>query len=192
MVTLRKAHLLAPVLVVALVAGSGCHRRTAPPINPSFTPSQSVSTSDTPLGLSGIPSGFEDTNSFELPNVDLASISFNKDNSLVKPIYFDYDSYELRPDALETLRANAEVLKQTPGNYVQVEGHCDERGTSEYNLALGDKRAQTTREQLIRLGVSGDRIVTITYGEEAPVDLGHDESAWAQNRRCEFSQGRKN
>lgn len=128
----------------------------------------------------------------DLPNVDLSSISFVKDNSLVQPIYFDYDSFDLRPDALETLRANADVLKQSPGNYVQIEGHCDERGTVEYNLALGDKRAQIAREQLIRLGVSGDRIVTITYGEEDPADFGHDESAWARNRRCEFSQGRKN
>jgi peptidoglycan-associated lipoprotein len=75
-----------------------------------------------------------------------------------------------------------------PSVIVQVEGHCDERGTQEYNLALGEKRALATREHLIKLGIPADRIITISYGEEMPAIQGGGESAWAQNRRCEFNK----
>lgn len=106
----------------------------------------------------------------------------------LKPIYFDFDKYDLRPDALETLRANADKIKQVPGVVIQIEGHCDERGTQEYNLALGEKRALATRSHLMKLGVSGDRLITISYGEEDPADPGHNEAAWAKNRRSEFNR----
>lgn len=106
----------------------------------------------------------------------------------LEPVYFDYDSFSLRSDALATLGRNADKIKQVPGVIIQIEGHCDERGTQEYNLALGEKRALATRSQLIKLGVSGDRIITISYGEEDPADPGHSESAWARNRRCEFNR----
>lgn len=106
----------------------------------------------------------------------------------LQTVYFDYDSYDLRPDALATLERNADKIKQVPGVIIQVEGHCDERGTQEYNLALGEKRALAVRQHLIRLGVSGDRIITISYGEEDPVDYGHTEAAWAKNRRAEFNR----
>lgn len=106
----------------------------------------------------------------------------------LQTVYFDYDSYDLRSDALSTLERNADKIKQVPGVIIQVEGHCDERGTQEYNLALGEKRALAVRSHLMRLGVSGDRIITISYGEEDPVDYGHNEAAWAKNRRAEFNR----
>jgi len=106
------------------------------------------------------------------------------------PVHFDYDSHALKPSALATLKDNAEKIKKTPGAIVLIEGHCDERGTQEYNITLGDRRALAVREYLIKLGVSGDRLITVSYGEEDPVDPGHNESAWAKNRRCEFSRGK--
>ena len=106
----------------------------------------------------------------------------------LKTIYFDYDSYDLRPDALATLSENADAIKKVPDAIIQIEGHCDERGTQEYNLALGEKRALATRSHLMNLGVSGDRIITISYGEEDPEDPRSTEDAWAKNRRAEFNR----
>ncbi len=122
-----------------------------------------------------------------LPDLDVTQILFDRFQGL-KAVYFDFDSSSLRPDALATLRSNADKIKKTPGVLVQVAGHCDERGTQEYNLALGERRALSVREHLIRLGVSGDRLITISYGEEFPATTGSSESAWSQNRRCEFNR----
>ncbi len=105
------------------------------------------------------------------------------------PVYFDYDSFTLRADAVETLSQHAAAIKNDSGVYM-IEGHCDERGTQEYNLALGERRALAVRDYLIRMGVPGARLVTMSYGEEMPAQPGHDESAWRLNRRCEFSRGR--
>jgi peptidoglycan-associated lipoprotein len=101
-------------------------------------------------------------------------------------IYFDFDKYFLRSDAKETLAKNAEYLKANASVKTKIEGHCDERGTVEYNLALGEKRARSAMEYLINLGIDPKRISIISYGKERPVDLGHNEEAWAKNRRDEF------
>jgi peptidoglycan-associated lipoprotein len=104
----------------------------------------------------------------------------------MKTIYFDFDKYNLRDDARNTLDRNAEILRANPDLKITIEGHCDERGTNEYNLALGENRAKAARDYLVRLGIDPSRISIISYGEERPVALGHDEAAWAQNRRGEF------
>jgi len=104
----------------------------------------------------------------------------------LRKVFFDYDSAELPPVALETLTRNAELLKGAPGVRVLIEGHCDERGTQEYNLVLGERRAMVVKEQLVRLGVAPERLSTISYGKEKPAMQGRDEAAWLQNRRCEF------
>ena len=101
-------------------------------------------------------------------------------------IYFDFDKSELKPAAQETLTKKAAWLRANPNYNVNIEGHCDERGTNEYNLALGERRADAASKFLIALGVSRDRITTVSYGEERPADTGHNESAWAKNRRDEF------
>lgn len=98
-------------------------------------------------------------------------------------IYFDYDKYTLTPEAQEALQYNAEILKRVPHLSVVAEGHCDERGTAEYNLALGDRRARSVAEYLANLGVAPNRLSTVSYGSELPVDPGHNEAAWAKNRR---------
>ena len=101
-------------------------------------------------------------------------------------IYFPYDSAALTPEAQEILRKKAEWLQENPTAKVTIEGHCDERGTNEYNLALGEARAQSTKNYLIDLGVSASRVGTISYGEEQPLDPRSSEDAWAKNRRAHF------
>lgn len=104
----------------------------------------------------------------------------------LKDVFFDTDSYAIRPDGRDRLAADAAWMKKYPTVRVMVEGHCDERNTREYNLALGERRASTVRDYLLALGISPDRVQTISYGEERPFALGHDESAWSLNRRAHF------
>jgi len=101
-------------------------------------------------------------------------------------VYFDFDRYNVKPGELPKAKAVADYLKGQATDAVLVEGHCDERGTPEYNRALGERRADSIRESLISLGIAADRIHTISYGEDKPVDTGHNEAAWAKNRRGEF------
>jgi len=107
-------------------------------------------------------------------------------SSPMKDIYFDFDRYDLSADARTILRTNADWLKNNPIARVEIEGHCDDRGTNEYNLALGAKRAQAAREYLVTLGVASSRLSTISYGEEIPVCKEATESCWGQNRRSRF------
>lgn len=107
-------------------------------------------------------------------------------SSPMKDIYFDFDRYDLSADARTILRANADWLKNNSTARVEIEGHCDDRGTNEYNLALGAKRAQAAREYLVSLGVAAGRLSTISYGEEIPVCKEATESCWGQNRRARF------
>jgi peptidoglycan-associated lipoprotein len=102
------------------------------------------------------------------------------------PIYFGFDDYTLTSEAQSTLTAMAEGMKASKSAVVQIEGHCDERGTVEYNLALGERRAQSVKNFLTQLGVEAARLSTISYGEEKPVSQGHAEDSWAKNRRAEF------
>ncbi len=101
-------------------------------------------------------------------------------------IYFDFDKSEIKPKGQITLKSKARWLKDNPEYSVRIEGHCDERGTNEYNLALGERRAKGAADFLISLGISPDRIRTISYGEERPADPRSNEEAWARNRRDEF------
>ena len=105
------------------------------------------------------------------------------ESKLLKDIHFDFDEYDIRPGDAEILKENAALLKKFSNVKIQIEGHCDERGTIEYNLALGERRANNTKQYLISLGISPDRISTISYGKERPLDPGHNEETWAKNRR---------
>ena len=164
-------------LAITLVttAAMGCKSRRDPVPEPAF---------DTGAGDR---TTYEQTTGDGLPDIDIENLLFSRDTGL-RTIYFDFDSSALRPDAIRDLNYNADLMKQAPNAIIQIEGHTDERGTQEYNLALGERRAQSVREYLIRMGVSGNRLITISYGEEAPAVLGSNEAAWAQNRRAEFSR----
>jgi peptidoglycan-associated lipoprotein len=104
----------------------------------------------------------------------------------IQDIFFDYDKSEIRPDSREKLAVAADWMKSHPAAEFLLEGHCDERGTREYNLALGDRRANATKDYLASLGVDPARLKTISYGKERPFVEGHDESAWSKNRRTHF------
>jgi peptidoglycan-associated lipoprotein len=118
--------------------------------------------------------------------ISSASLDDLNRNSPLKPAFFEYDSSELSAEAQRALNDNAALLKQYPSWTVTIEGHCDERGTAEYNLALGERRAVTARAYLVSLGISADRLRTVSYGKEFPFDPGHDESAYSKNRRAHF------
>jgi peptidoglycan-associated lipoprotein len=115
-----------------------------------------------------------------------ASLDDLNRNSLLKPVMFEYDSSELSSAAVKTLEENTAVLKKYSTWAVTIEGHCDERGTAEYNLALGERRAVAARAYLVSMGISADRLRTVSYGKEFPFDPGHDESAYSKNRRAHF------
>ena len=102
------------------------------------------------------------------------------------PIYFDFDRYTIRPDMRDRMEKNARVMLDHPEIKVEIQGNCDERGTNEYNLALGEKRAKAAKDYLVMMGVNPDRISVVSLGEEKPLDPGHNEAAWAKNRRDDF------
>jgi peptidoglycan-associated lipoprotein len=120
------------------------------------------------------------------PAPALAPVKEFRSSDNVRPIYFDFDKAQVRPGDAKILVANAAWLNANPGYLLLIEGHCDERGTNEYNLALGDRRAKATMEFLVAQGVKMDRMSTISYGEERPTCTSHDEACWAKNRRSQF------
>jgi peptidoglycan-associated lipoprotein len=130
--------------------------------------------------------GESDTDQSSLKQLQEGKSTATAASSPLKDVFFEFDRYDLTSDARTTLRANADWLKSNSSARVEIEGHCDERGTNEYNLALGAKRAQAAREFLSTLGIPADRLSTISYGEEIPVCREHSESCWQQNRRARF------
>jgi peptidoglycan-associated lipoprotein len=130
--------------------------------------------------------GESDTDQSSLKQLQEGKSTATAASSPLKDVFFEFDRYDLTSDARTTLRANADWLKSNSSTRVEIEGHCDERGTNEYNLALGAKRAQAAREFLSTLGIPADRLSTISYGEEIPVCREHSESCWQQNRRARF------
>ncbi|MFO7303457.1 MAG: peptidoglycan-associated lipoprotein Pal [Acidobacteriota bacterium] len=187
---------LLPLLLVLLVVASACGKKdpvavAPPPVGtPAPFPGASASADPSPTrppdpppipldpDVSSAPLGAWDTMSIDEIN--------SSPDSPLKPVFFGYDSDELDEEAQRVLAANAEVLRRYPTWVVTIEGHCDERGTPEYNLALGDRRAMAARTYLISLGISPQRLRTVSYGKEFPFDPGHNEAAWAKNRRAHF------
>jgi peptidoglycan-associated lipoprotein len=176
------------VLVAALGAGA-CSKKKPPVARPMPPPAGTGTTSNTPPAP---PTPVPDTTPMppEPKITDDPLISGDLDvinkNSPFQPVFFLLDSFAIEGPAQQALTANAEILKKYPTWVITLEGHCDERGTAEYNLALGEKRALAARTYLISLGVPADRLRTVSYGKEFPFDPGHDESAWSKNRRAHF------
>jgi len=146
--------------------------KPAPPINPDFpVVKNNTDVTEPPL----IPAGPGH------PGWNKDSKTFASDT-----VHFDYDSSALRASEKSKVANVADYLKANPASAVEVEGHCDERGTEEYNRSLGERRALALREELVRLGIDPNRVDTISYGEDRPADTGHDQAAWGKNRRGEF------
>ena len=122
----------------------------------------------------------------ETPETPVRPVTPLEDRIELGHINFDYDKYNLTDQSTKTLAENGAVLMENPSINILIEGHCDERGTEEYNLALGEKRALTARDFLVRFGIAKSRISIISYGEERPIDPDSNEAAWAKNRRAEF------
>ncbi len=148
---------------------------TAPPPPPPVT----VTPIPDPVPIPAEP--VSDIDPLETRSLD----ELNRESPLV-PVFYAYDSSELRSDAQTDLQRNADLLRQYASWVITIEGHCDERGTAEYNLALGERRALAARDYLVTLGVPGDRLRTVSYGKEFPFDPGNDQEAWQRNRRAHF------
>ncbi|NOX25225.1 MAG: peptidoglycan-associated lipoprotein Pal [Deltaproteobacteria bacterium] len=135
------------------------------------------------------PAGSEESLSTPLANSSTSfTILEGRSTGPMLPVYFDFDRSGIRLDQQNRIEKNAQYLKDNKNAKIVVEGNCDERGTNEYNMALGERRAVNAKKYLVNLGVDGQRINTISYGEEKPLNHGHDELAWSQNRRADFVQ----
>ena len=174
--------------VVLAVAATMCASRQAPVARPTPPPPPAVTAAP------GMPPPSEPVQ--EAPVVPAERIAedsvtsrslddLNRDSPL-HPVFFEYDSSEITSIARSVLDANAALLRKYPAWVVTIEGHCDERGTAEYNLALGERRAVNARTYLVSLGIDAKRLRTVSYGKEFPFDSGHDEGAWSKNRRAHF------
>ena len=112
--------------------------------------------------------------------------TMDADRARIVTVYFDYDRSDVRADQRDRIATNAEIFRRWTDWPLSIEGNCDERGTVEYNLALGERRAMAAKQALVAAGIEAARVSTVSYGEERPADPGHDETAWAKNRRAEF------
>jgi len=178
------------VLMVAAALAAGCGKKKPPVARPVPPPP-----SETPTGAERPPAPPEPVkenpivpaeptiSDDPLASGDLETI--NK-NSPFQPVFFSLDSSDVDAQGQQSLNADAEILKKYPTWTITIEGHCDERGTAEYNLALGERRALAAKTYLVSLGIPADRLRTVSYGKEFPFDPGHSESAWSKNRRAHF------
>lgn len=160
------------ILMILTFAVSGCA--------PKQPAEQSAEVSGPQGTVGGSPAG---TAPGQAPD---GSVSVSTQDGFNKTIYFDYDRYELKPETEQELTGLVNYMKANTGFKVQIAGYCDERGTNEYNIALGDKRARVVQQYCVSSGIDPQRVSIISYGEEHPADPGHDEEAWAKNRRDEF------
>jgi len=178
------------VLLLMVMSVAGCGKKQAPiarPMPPPFPGATTTPPSRPPAPPEPVA---EPTIVPPEPVRDDAIASASLDdlnrNSPLKPVFFDYDSSDLSSEAQRALDENAGTIKKYPSWAVTIEGHCDERGTAEYNLALGERRSVAARAYLVSLGIPADRVRTVSYGKEFPFDPGHDEAAFRKNRRAHF------
>jgi len=169
------ARLLTPFLALALIAGGlGCAKKSKE-VPPAPAPPPPVKTASNPPET---PPPTPQTT--PAPETKLTTSDF-------QAAFFDLDSYTLRDDARTALDTDARLLRDNPSVHITIEGHCDERGTAEYNQALGERRAHAAKDYLVSNGIDAGRLQTVSYGKERPFDNGHDEAAWAKNRRAQIA-----
>ena len=189
MIQNKKLSILVLIVGLTLVV-AGCKKKTQALDTPTLADTTAMTEQPT---TTPEPEPREVTEGFPTEEVTKSDIHTDRDvarwndEEVLKTVYFPFDSYDLDDGGRAILQANAEWLR-TEGTrtHIMVAGHCDERGTIEYNLALGERRASAVRDYMVSLGVDAFRIRIVSYGEELPADPGHDESAWAENRRGEF------
>jgi peptidoglycan-associated lipoprotein len=180
---MKKYFVLLPALLILLSAG--CAKKYAKPAQKPSEPAEQVKEEVlTPEKAVQPEEGISYAKEEEISESRLSPEE--KAKAVLQDVLFDYDKYDIRPDARPVLDSVASLLNEEPQLNVVVEGHCDERGTNEYNLALGERRARSVKDYLVSLGVSPGRLITITYGEEKPVCTEKSETCWQQNRRAHF------
>ena|SRR5688572_14833939 len=188
MMTTQKQHLVCVVLIALVLAGACAKKQppvarpTPPPPSATDDPNRRPPAPPTPV-TEPKPVPPEPVVEDPIASRDIGDI--NK-NSPFQPVFFALDSADVDSAGQQALNANAGILKKYPTWVVTIEGHTDERGTAEYNLALSERRAMAARTYLVSLGIPADRLRTVSYGKEFPFDPGHDEAAWAKNRRAQF------
>ena len=187
---LRLRHRLPIAFIALLVFAGACHKKPpiAKPVPPPPAPFPTASQPATPPAPTPVPEP-PPVPVEPRPTVDpLASSAIDEinKNSPLKPAFFSLDSDELDDKARAALNEDAQLLKKYNTWVVTIEGHADERGSAEYNLALGERRALAAKNYLISLGIVAERLRTVSYGKEFPFDPGHDDNAWAKNRRAQF------
>jgi peptidoglycan-associated lipoprotein len=177
--------------IICLVAAPACSRRNKPSTTPQPAPTVEappVVTPPPPPPRAGGAQRVEDLQPAPLSEDSVSNRSLDELNrdSPLRPAFFVLDSSDLDDAGRGIVSGNVDVLKKYPQWVVTIEGHCDERGTAEYNLALGERRAVAVRTYLVALGIAPDRLRSVSYGKEFPFDPGHTDAAWAQNRRAHF------
>lgn len=176
---------MAAICVAVLLAGA-CSKKQPPVARPMPPPGSGSGTTPPgppqPVG-EPVPVPPEPIAEDEISGKSLDDL--NRDSPL-QPVFFALDQSNFTAEGQQTLQNNAGILKKYPSWQITIEGHADERGTPEYNLALGERRAIAARDYIVSLGVPADRVRTVSYGKEFPFDPGHDESAWSKNRRAHF------
>ena len=185
---MRSRDMLVTILVLAPIVLAGTCRKQVPTSAAPEPEPSSQKVEPAP----GAEAPKEVTESFPNQPVEVStpptesSIDELNRKGVLQTVYFDYDKTDLSDATRATLQGNSEWLRSNPKRTIRIEGHCDERGTIEYNINLGDRRASAIRDCLTGLGVNATRMRIVSYGEERPVDPGHAESAWSKNRRAEF------
>jgi peptidoglycan-associated lipoprotein len=178
------------VLIVLAAFTAACGGKKAPVARPAPPPPAAAAVTPVPRPPAPPEPVAEPTVVPPEPVRDDAILSASLDDlnrtSPLKPVFFELDSSEISGEGQAVLNDNSAVLKKYPAWTVTLEGHCDERGTAEYNLALGERRAIAARAYLVSLGIAADRLRTVSYGKEFPFDPGHDDAAWSKNRRAHF------
>jgi peptidoglycan-associated lipoprotein len=171
-------------LVMALFAAAGCASKTAKEQDFGPRPADQAAAATTDVSQQPQPLGVESQPLQSGPVADHQAVAG------LERVYFAYNQFLLEDQARATLEQNAAYLRKNPGVKAVIEGHCDERGSDEYNLALGERRAMAARNYLVSLGIAAERLAIISYGEEQPLVAGGGEEAWAKNRRAEFKVAR--
>ena len=186
----RQKALVVLVLLLTIVVAA-CSSKAKPPVARPMPPPPTVVTDPSPAPPRP-PEPVMEPSPVPMPpmpaddTIGSRSLDDLNRDSPLRPLYFELDSADVSSEGQQILQANAAVMKKFPAWQITVEGHCDERGTAEYNLALGERRALAAKNYLVSLGVPADKIRVVSYGKEFPFDPGHEEGAWSKNRRAHF------
>jgi peptidoglycan-associated lipoprotein len=174
------------ILMIVLMAAAACGGKKPPVAKPTTPPPPDTSANRPPEPPTPVTEPQPVPVEPSATGIDSRDLDEINKNSPFQPLFFGYDQSEVSPEGQQVLNANAEIMKKFSTWVITIEGHADERGTAEYNLALGERRALAARNYLVSLGVPANRLRTVSYGKEFPFDPGHTEEAYAKNRRAHF------